>query len=164
MATDVVMREPKLDDTETLVEIALAAWEPIYASYRQMMGDDLFTAVIPDWRAEKGRQIREMCQPGSRMTVAVAEVAGQIVGFVSFYADQSRGVGVIGNNAVHPAWQNRGIAQAMYAHVFAQLRQHGMRAVRVNTGGDPSHAPARRAYEKAGFAVGIPCVDYYRKL
>ena len=68
------------------------------------------------------------------------------------------------DNAVHPRWQNRGVAQVMYAHVFARLRQLGMRAVRVNTGGDPSHAPARRAYEKAGFAVGIPCVDYYRKL
>lgn len=34
----------------------------------------------------------------------------------------------------------------------------------VSTGGDPSHAPARRAYEKAGFGPGLPSVYLYRVL
>ena len=34
----------------------------------------------------------------------------------------------------------------------------------VGTGGDPSHAPARRAYEKAGFGPAIPSLYYYRAL
>ncbi|WP_309895073.1 hypothetical protein [Archangium sp.] len=32
------------------------------------------------------------------------------------------------------------------------------------TGGDPSHAPARRAYEKVGFGPAIPSVSLYRLL
>ena len=31
-------------------------------------------------------------------------------------------------------------------------------------GGDPSHAPARRAYEKVGFSVHLPSIYMYRKL
>jgi predicted kinase len=38
-----------------------------------------------------------------------------------------------------------------------------MRYVTVSTGGDPSHAPAQRAYEKAHF-VPIPVVHYFRTL
>jgi AAA domain len=38
-----------------------------------------------------------------------------------------------------------------------------MKYVRVDTGGDPSHAPARRAYEKARF-LPIPVVHYFRTL
>jgi hypothetical protein len=39
-----------------------------------------------------------------------------------------------------------------------------MRAATVATGGDASHAPARRAYAKAGFAAQIPGVWMCRKL
>ena len=34
----------------------------------------------------------------------------------------------------------------------------------LGTGGDPSHAPARRACEKAGFDRAIPGVTYYKGL
>ena len=44
------------------------------------------------------------------------------------------------------------------------LRAHGMRVVKVTTGGDKSHAPARRAYEKAGFRTDLPTVTYFREL
>lgn len=33
----------------------------------------------------------------------------------------------------------------------------------VATGGDPGHAPARRTYERLGFAPP-PLVQYYKKL
>ena len=44
------------------------------------------------------------------------------------------------------------------------LKAAGMQLATVGTGGDPSHAPARRAYEKAGFSVHIPSIYMYRKL
>lgn len=47
---------------------------------------------------------------------------------------------------------------------YAQLRMAGMRVAEVGTGGDPSHAPARRAYAKAGFGPGIPSVYLYQEL
>ena len=158
-----LFRDLETQDVDRIVEIALAAWEPIYAYYRQTMGQELFGIVFPDWQAEKAGQVRRACQPKSPATVCVAEVDGLVVGFITFYARETK-VGTIGNNAVHPEWQGQGIGAAMYEHVFARLRSSGMQAVRVFTGGDPSHAPARRAYEKAGFDVQLPEVGYYRKL
>lgn len=151
-------------DVETLVEIAVAAWTPIYAWYRQTMGDELFAAAFPDWPREKGRQVRAACDADSNATVGVAELDGRIVGFVTCYADDHSGIGEIGNNAVHPDAQGQGIGPRMYQYAFARLRERSMRYVKVGTGGDPSHAPARRAYEKAGFAVRLPGVEYYREL
>jgi hypothetical protein len=52
----------------------------------------------------------------------------------------------------------------MYAFALSRMREVGMRAATVSTGADASHAPARRAYEKAGFAAHIPSVWMCRPL
>ena len=51
----------------------------------------------------------------------------------------------------------------MYGRVMEEMRTGGLKYVKVGTGGDPSHAAARRAYEKAGF-VPIPVVNYFKSL
>ena len=158
------IRDLRAGDAETLAQMAVEAWRPIYASYRGILGDDLFTAAFPNWEEKKAGQIRTACAEGSRASVYVAEKGGQIVGFVTFYLDQSTKVGEIGNNAVSPDWQGQGIGTAMYERGFENLRSRGARAVRVGTGGDASHAPARRAYEKVGFNAQIPSVEFYRLL
>ena len=123
-----------------------------------MLGDDLYTCVFPDWRAEKARQVRNGCQPGSSVQVLVAELEGRVVGFCLLPRQQDTGVGGSGNNAVRPDFQGRGIAPQLYEEVFRRMKAAGMRAVRVTTGGDPAHAPARRAYEKVGFERFTPSV------
>lgn len=163
MSSNVTVRDLEFEDIEPIVQIALAAWEPIYRYFRQEMGEELFRAVFPDWRTEKACQVEGACRPGGGARVCVAEQDGQVVGFATYYANRS-GVGEIGNNAVHPDWQGRGIGSQMYGYVFEQLRSLGMCYVKVSTGGDPAHAPARRAYQKAGFGVKLPGVDYYRAL
>jgi hypothetical protein len=50
-----------------------------------------------------------------------------------------------------------------YEHALDRLREGGMRFARVGTGLDPAHAPARRAYKKAGFSIQLPSVEYYRR-
>jgi GNAT superfamily N-acetyltransferase len=94
----------------------------------------------------------------------VATAGEEVVGFVTFRCDQERRVGRVGNNAVDPGFQGRGIAPRLYAHVLDRMRALGMKAAMVQTGGDPSHAPARRAYEKAGFTARVTWVDYYQGL
>lgn len=164
MLNDIGIRDLEPSDLEAIVEIAVAAWTPIFAFYREVMGEELFAAACPNWREEKARQVRAACDPQSRAMVCVAEKGGQVVGFITFYADDASRIGEIGNNAVHPDFQGMGIGARMYQHIFDRLKKLGMRFVKVGTGGDPSHAPARRAYEKAGFSIRLPGVEYYRKL
>jgi len=161
---NVVIRGLEPRDVEAIAEIAVAAWTPIYAFYRQAMGDDLFAAACPDWQERKAAQVRAACDPQGRAMVCVAQNAGQIVGFTTFYADDASGIGEIGNNAVCPDFQGMGIGPRMYEYVFDRLGELGMSFVRVCTGGDPAHAPARRAYEKVGFSIRLPGVKYYRPL
>ena len=162
--SDAIVREVRPEDVEAAATIAVAAWEPIYAHYRSVMGEEMFRALYPDWHARKAEQVRRACATGSGVHARVAELDGAVVGFVTFQADPKSGVGEIANNAVHPSAQGRGIAQKMYAHVFDAMRALGVRVVKVTTGGDPAHAPARRAYERAGIAVQLPSVTYYRSL
>jgi len=153
------------DDVEALVEIAMAAWAPLFEYRREKMGEAIYSAVYPDWRAAKAGQIRSACGPGGGAGVCVAEIDGRIVGFVTYFVDASAHLGRIGNNAVHPDFQGRGIGTSLYARVIEKLRAAGARVVKVVTGLDPTHAKARRAYAKAGFNVSIPtAIEYYRQL
>ena len=161
---EVVIREVRPEDVETAAAIAVAAWERSYACYREVMGEEIFRTLYPDWRARKAEQVRRGCAADGGVHARVAEIDGRVVGFVTFHVDAGSGVGEIGNNAVHPDSQGQGIAQRMYAHVFEAMRALGVRVVKVQTGGDPGHARARRAYEKAGFDVQLPSVTYYRTL
>jgi len=164
MADSVIVRELRDGDVEAIAAIAVAAWEPIFASFRRLLGEELFAAQWPDWRAEKARQVRDCCDPARGAVVCVAECAGRVVGFATAGLDARRRIGEIGNNAVDPAWRGRGVAGRMYEYLFDRLRHRGMETVKVTTGLDDSHAAARRAYAKAGFAAALPSVTYYRIL
>ena len=102
--------------------------------------------------------LTSLLEPDSGWELYVAEQAGVVVGFVSVQLNEQTSIGEIGLNAVHPDRASAGIGTAMYNVVLERLRRAGMRVATVSTGGDASHAPARRAYEKAGFTVGIPSV------
>lgn len=151
------------EDTDRVLEIAILAWTPVFESFRRIVGDGLFPIIWPDWKGEHRRGIAAACRGEDGWSGWVAEEQGAVVGFITFRLDESKGIGEIGWNAVHPEHQNRGIATRMYEFALGKMREGGMKAARVGTGGDPSHAPARRAYEKVGFRP-LPSVSYFREL
>jgi ribosomal protein S18 acetylase RimI-like enzyme len=164
VSAELVLRDLVARDVEAAVEIAVAAWEPINAHHREVLGDALFAATRPDWRTEKARAVRTACQPNEGRVALVAEVEGQVVAFLTFTADQQNGVGAFTNNAVSPEHQGQGIGSRLYAYALQRMRELGLRYARVTTGGDAAHAPARRAYERAGFVQKLTSVEYYREL
>ena len=93
----------------------------------------------------------------------MAERDGTVVGFIVFKLNHDTRIGVLGYNAVHPEHQSLGIGTMMYEFALGKMKEGGMRAANVETGGDSSHAPARRAYEKVGFRP-LPGVNYYKEL
>jgi mannose-6-phosphate isomerase-like protein (cupin superfamily) len=94
----------------------------------------------------------------------VAESEGRVVGFVTYTLDPIREVGEIRNNAVDPAFQGRGLGTALYRQVVAIFGQAGMKYAWVETGLEEEYAPARRAYEKAGFEPFHEAVYYIQAL
>ena len=65
--------------------------------------------------------------------------------------------------AVHPEYQNQGIGTELNLFALQKMKEGGMKIAELGTGGDESHAPARKSYEKAGY-TGLPLVRYYKDL
>jgi len=151
-------------DIERVVEIAINAWQPIFEGYKNELGDIIYNCEYPDWKKEKARQIYESFKPQSGARVLLAEINGVIAGFITYYVDKSNSSGIICNNAVDPKFQGKGIAGNMYKYVIEEMKKHKLKYVKVTTGGDAAHLPARKAYEKAGFKKNIPEVNYYMEI
>lgn len=151
-------------DLEVLQVVREAAFAPVFCSFRTIVGVDIADVAFPHLEAEQRKLLEDIAAPESGQSLFVAVVDGEIVGFVAFSADKVRPLGEIGLNAVHPDHVGKGIGTAMYRFALDRLKELGVAVVEVGTGGDPSHAAARRAYEKVGFVAAIPSVHMYRKL
>ena len=162
--TEVLIRPAKEDDLPYLERVRQAAFAPVFDSFRAILGDRIYElAQAREDEAQKDYLVSLLALE-SQWEVYTAELVGTIVGFVSVRLNQETQVGEIGLNAVHPDYSGQGIGTEMYDFAVARMQQSGMRVATVATGGDPSHAPARRAYEKAGFTVQIPSVWMCRLL
>lgn len=162
--SNVTIRESQEKDIDRVVEIAIEAYKPIYDGFRTALGDTIYFYEYPDFKKAKASQIYESYKAESGYKVFVTVINDKIVGFITFKLDKLKHVGVIGNNAVDPKFQGKGIAGFMYSYVINEMKEQGMKYVKVGTGGDQAHAPARKAYEKIGFKKCIPRVDYYMEI
>lgn len=162
--SNVVMRPAVDDDLSYFENIRQAAFEPVFASFRSILGEEIYTVAQAHEDEAQGEYLRSLLASESEWKVYAAEVNRTIVGFVSAQFNQKTKVGEIGLNAVHPDYAGQGVGTKMYDFVIEKMKQAGMRVATVETGGDPSHAPARRAYEKAGFNVQISSVWLLQKL
>jgi len=157
-----VIREYEPSDEEPVVRLSLRAWEPVFAAVEQMLGPKLFVRLRGDWRAGQAREVRGMLADHAQR-VWVAEAGGEPVGFVAATPHRDSGVGEIYMIAVDPGAQGQGVGTALTGVATDWLRQSGMRVAMIETGGDPGHAPARRVYEKAGYAA-LPAVRFFKVL
>jgi ribosomal protein S18 acetylase RimI-like enzyme len=161
---EVQLRRARPEDEIRLQAIRRAAFAPVFASFRSILGDEIYElAQRREDEAQEGL-LTSLMAPDSGWTVYAAECGDEVVGFVAVRLDPKTHVGEIGLNAVDPAQAGRGVGTAMYEFAVARMEEAGMRVATVATGGDPSHTPARRAYRKAGFDVEIPSVWMCRKL
>ena len=152
------------DDLPRLHAIRDAAFKPVFQSFRDLLGEEIAGVALASVEREQAELLDKIAAADSADELFVAETDGEIVAFCSLSLDQDSKLGEIELNAVHPDHQGRGIGTAMFRHALARMRAAGMQAASVGTGGDASHAPARRAYEKAGFDRAIPSVYLYRAL
>ena len=150
MRDAVEIREFRESDLEAIVDLSVRAWEPVFASLREVLGDPIFLRLKPDWRAAQAEEVRTSCTSDER-DAFVATVTGRPVGFVTVALDAfNERMGVIEIIGVDPDFQRQGIASRLSRHALDHMRRCGMDIAAVGTGGDPGHAPARAAYEALG--------------
>jgi ribosomal protein S18 acetylase RimI-like enzyme len=138
------------DHRAEVLELSMRAWEPVFPLVREAVPPFVYGSFYPDgwWQ----RQYRDLALEGAR-------VAGWMC--LRFHPEDS--MGEIHILAVDPEFQRRGMARDLMDHAFARSREAGMRMVLVETGDDPGHEPARRAYESAGFERW-PVARYFKDL
>jgi ribosomal protein S18 acetylase RimI-like enzyme len=151
------------EDLEAVVEFSVRAWEPVFASVRSVLGDEVFLRLHPKWQESQAEAVRSSCTNPER-DVFVAVVDDRPVAFVAVALNAlHEGIGVIEIIGVDPDYQRRGISSRLTEHATEHMQRCGMDIVVVETGGDPGHAPARAAYEAAGF-TRLPIARYFRML
>ena len=164
MRPSLTLRRAAADDLPGLHRIREAAFAPVFTSFRSLVGEEIATIAFVSAEAEQGKHLDEICAEGSGHHVFAVMAGDETIGFVSFRIDAETRIGELGLNGVHPDHCGQGVGTWMYEQALVRMKALGAEVVEVGTGGDAAHAPARRAYEKAGFTAAIPSVHYYRTL
>ncbi len=148
---------------DALIDLTLRAWEPVFASIEQVLDADVYQTFYPQqWQVSQRKSVVDVC--GAADThVWVALEADVVAGFVVAKLHGDDNMGEIEMVGVDPEFQGRGIGAALIAFAVDWMRNQGMSIAMVETGGDPGHGPARRAYAKAGFGLW-PVARYFKKL
>jgi GNAT superfamily N-acetyltransferase len=161
---NLVVRPYAKADYRRVLDICIAAFEPIHKGFEQTLGSQIFELQYHDWRWQYAKTISGIPTTGDESRVFVAELDGIVAGFVFTMVDKKRKTGEIGLNAVDPAMQGKGIGKAMYAFALEDLKERGAEIACVGTGGDFAHARARKAYEAIGFDKAIPGMFLFKVL
>ena len=164
---NVVLRLARAEDLPRVDEITVTCYTQIHDSYVAMLGDECYERVRHDpeltWEERKAGQNRRLFAEHPEW-VWVLEEEGRVFGFITFYVFRQQGYGHIDNNGVDPDYAGKGWGKYMYQHVLQHFRDEGIRFAHVETGLDPAHIPARRAYEAVGFDRQVPSVEYWQDL
>lgn len=161
MSDEVRIVPAREEHIEAACDIAIAAWTPIREIFRRDLGDEIYESQFSGWQQPKKDSISNALRAGRGY---VALVGDTVAGFISYRVVEATKTGVIGENAVNPEIRGKGIGPKMYEFVLNKMREEGLLFASVHTGLDDGHAPARRAYEKAGFKANLPSINYYQKL
>lgn len=163
-ARELVIRRANIADLPRLQEIRLNAFEPIFRSFREILGEVIYKVAQQHEDEAQAGLLPDMFKPESEWELFVIEQKTDVLGFISIKLNRSLRVGEIGLNAIHPNSAGNGIGTHMYEYAIEYMKSNGMKVATVGTGGDPSHSAARSAYRKAGFDVEIPSVWMCKEL
>jgi GNAT superfamily N-acetyltransferase len=162
MLMNVTIEPYRAEYRDAVVQLSLRAWAPVFESLRGVLEPAVYQVLFPDWRVSQQQAVEAVCD-GEEHHLWVALDGGVPVGFVAVKLHAADNIGEAYMIAVDPVAQRRGIASALMQVATDWMREAGMLVAMVATGGDPGHAPARRAYEKLGFGL-LPLAQYYKRL
>lgn len=149
-------------DVDAVCALSLRAWEPVFSSFRAVLGERVYLLLYPDWQASQAAAVRRNCLDPATSALVV-EHDGEVAGFAVLLTQDDPPLGVVDMIAVDPAHQRRGLGRRLVDASVAHFAAAGLPLVNIGTGGDPGHAPARALYESAGFER-LPLVSYFRAI
>ncbi|MEM7102877.1 MAG: GNAT family N-acetyltransferase [Bacteroidota bacterium] len=146
------------EDLEELQVIRARAFQPVFDSFRKILGHTIYELAQKPEDISQKDYLTSLFDEATLWQMWKADSNGKTIGFVAIRLDEKAKVGEIGLNAIDPDYANNGLGTQMYDFAINIMKNAGMKVATVATGGDPSHIPARKAYQNAGFNVEIPSV------
>jgi predicted N-acetyltransferase YhbS len=104
-------------DVEALVQLTLLAFVPVFESFRDLLGSDIYRMIWPDWRKSQREVVETLCEGRDGTVVLVAEMDRRPVGFVAYEVRPKDDTAEVLLLAVHPDYQNRGIGTKLNERV-----------------------------------------------
>jgi len=157
------IRPYRADDKAAVLTLSMRAWHPVFALTKPAMPSFIYENFYPrGWEQRQESDLSEALDDEPE-NVDVAVDGDALVGWVCTRVHPADSMGEIYILAVSPEHQRRGVGAALMQHSADRAIAAGMTMMMVETGGDPGHAPARAAYEAAGFEQ-LPIARYFKPL
>jgi len=155
----VTIRKFRESDRPRLKEITAVCFDGV--SIDQNIERELGLIKGRDWRWRKVRHI-DWDIAANPDGVFVAEVDGEIAGYITVTLDREAGIGRIPNLAVAPRFQKQGIGRRLIETALAYMRKEKMEAAKIET--LAQNAVGTRFYPKMGFREVARQVHYVMPL
>jgi len=154
----VELRRTDAEECRIFAGISVEAWQPIWASYRRMLGDELFR-TMGDVDQNKYNSALKMLSDPAIFGYGLF-CGGVPAGFCGWRVSDVPGgkSGVVSLNGIADAFKGRRLGLLMQNFITGDMLAHGITYAKVLTGGDEGHAPARRTYENAGFTRALKSI------
>lgn len=151
------------EDRLLLDRFARAAWQPIYDSVREAVGETIFPLAFPNALEKKTTDCLKALEQGPDRVRIVSENS-KAAGFAVLSYEAPKKVGEISALAVAPDFQGRGIGAALCMDVFDLFRERGLHYVRLKAGLGEVTWQSRQMCWNVGLYRELPSVDYYMML
>ncbi len=154
------IRQARAADVERILDITEAAYGRVSGD---RMRQDYFGQPLGgrEWYEYKRASVEESCEEHLLWTV-VAEIGKEVIGFATYLIDDRREMGQIGDNAVHPDFQGKGIGTRLQREVDRRLREEGYERFVVST--LSNDIAAQRLYTGFGYEKYSETYHYARLL
>ena len=161
----IIIQQAKKTDIEICKKIFLTVWDGIYDVYFNLIGEELHDAFFGNWKGNVDNDfVASFTAAMEKNRAFIARDEDNVIGFAYYRAIEEHKTANIEHNAVSPEYKKKGIGSMLYQRMLESMKAEGFRYVSVTTGLDDAHAPARKAYERAGFQKNLPKVRYFQKL
>ncbi|MDA1050694.1 MAG: GNAT family N-acetyltransferase [Planctomycetota bacterium] len=127
---DLHIRRYQPTDLETIKRLTLEAFEGV--SIDRNIEDEFGPINNRDWRWRKERHIDFDVQRDAD-GVFVAEIDGQVVGYITTFRDRDAGIGLIPNLAVDAGQRGHGIGRQLIQHALNNFREEGLTHAKIET-------------------------------
>jgi ribosomal protein S18 acetylase RimI-like enzyme len=162
------------DDAALVRQMTLSAWNSVYKSVRDTLGDEIFDLAFKNAEEQKAEKLAKVTSDSPEKVRIVMEDKHP-AGFAVLDADSNKRLGEINALAVNPEFRGRGIGCALCMDAFDIFRERCLKYASLNANlGEVNErtrqmcslrSPTTSSY---GWNVGLyrelPSIDYYMML